>query len=111
MYRPALLLFAIAFAGVGSLYGGKQQAANPVAPLVSSQQAVLSRYCITCHNEKLKTAGLMLDKRDIGKVSEAAPAWETVVRKLRTGAMPPAGRPRPDTTTYDALATYLESEL
>ena len=111
MSRRALALIGIAFAGVGYLHAGKQDVPNAIAPTVSSQRAVLSRYCITCHNEKLKTAGLILDKMDVQKVTEAAPSWETVIRKLRTGAMPPAGMPRPDKAAYDALATYLESEL
>src|SRR5262249_3177410 len=72
---------------------------------------LLNRYCITCHNQKLKTADLMLDKLDVARVSEGAPIWEKVVRKLRTGAMPPAGLPRPDKDMYDSFAGYLESEL
>jgi hypothetical protein len=53
----------------------------------------------------------MLDKMDPDKVSEAAEAWEKVIRKLRTGDMPPAGMPRPDTTTYNELASHLEVAL
>ena len=67
--------------------------------------------CVTCHNEKLKTADLLLDKMDVEKVPEGAPVWEKVIRKLRTGAMPPAGMPRPEPATYDSFATYLETEL
>ncbi len=77
----------------------------------SPQRAVLNQYCITCHNEKLKTAGLMLDKIDVSKVSESAAVWEKVLQKLRAGSMPPAGMARPDKATYDALAAYLETEL
>src|SRR5262249_39655197 len=58
-----------------------------------------------------KTAGLMLDHADVRNVSGNAEVWEKVVRKLRTGAMPPAGLPRPDKATYGSLATYLETEL
>ena len=53
----------------------------------------------------------MLDKLDVGKVSEEPEVWEKVVRKLRTGAMPPAGLPRPDKATNDSLAAYLETAL
>ena len=42
---------------------------------------------------------------------EGAETWEKVIGKLRTGAMPPAGMPRPDKATYDAFATYLETAL
>jgi hypothetical protein len=74
-------------------------------------RALLNRYCVTCHNEKLRTAGLTLDTIDVTKVSERADVWEKAVRKLRAGLMPPAGRPRPDKTTYDGLAAWLETEL
>src|SRR5438034_11578535 len=61
-------------------------------------RTLLDRYCVTCHNQKLKTAGLRLDNIDSEHVAEAAELWEKVVRKLRTGSMPPAGAPRPDKT-------------
>jgi hypothetical protein len=76
-----------------------------------SQGAVLNQYCVTCHNEKAKTAGLMLDRIRVDKVAENAPVWEKVVSKLRTGAMPPPGMARPTKANYDELATYLETEL
>src|SRR5206468_3089682 len=69
------------------------------------------QYCVGCHNEKLKTAGLMLDKMDLAHVTEHADVWEKVIRKLRTGAMPPAGRPQPGKDKSDLLAAWLESEL
>jgi hypothetical protein len=53
----------------------------------------------------------MLDKQDIENVPAGAAVWEKVIRKLRTRAMPPAGVPRPDETTYDSLAAYLETTL
>ncbi len=77
----------------------------------TDNRALLNRYCVTCHNEKLKTAGLTLDKMDVEKVPENAEVWEKVIRKLRTGAMPPAGLPRPDKAGYDSFATYLETAL
>ena len=58
-------------------------------------RAVVDKYCVTCHNEKVKTAGLMLDQADLEKIPQNAEVWEKVARKLRTGAMPPAGLPRP----------------
>src|SRR5438874_1701971 len=74
-------------------------------------RAVLDQYCVTCHNQKLKTAGLSLDKMDPARVSADAEAWEKVVRKLRAGMMPPQGMPRPDPAAYEALTTALETEL
>src|ERR1051325_3354527 len=76
-----------------------------------AERAVLNEYCITCHNEKLHTAGLALDKADIEHVSGDAATWEKVLSKIRSGAMPPAGRPRPDQPTFNSLAAYLEKEL
>src|ERR1700676_892493 len=84
---------------------------QPTSVNASPERALLDRYCVTCHNEKLKTAGLMLDKMDVEKVPENAEVWEKVVRKVRTSAMPPAGLPRPDKATYDSLATYLETTI
>lgn len=73
--------------------------------------AVLQQYCVTCHNDRLKTAGLVLDPAELTRVSARPELWEKVVRKLRSSAMPPANAPRPDKATYDSMATYLETEL
>ena len=77
----------------------------------SPQQAVLNRYCLGCHNEKVKTAEFSLAALDIADPSGHAESWEKVVGKLRGRAMPPVGRPRPDEATYDSLVTYLEHSL
>ena len=74
-------------------------------------RALLDKYCVTCHNEKLKTAGLMLDKADVQRVGVGADVWEKVIRKLHANAMPPAGRPRPDAATSRAFVSWLETEL
>ena len=76
-----------------------------------SARAVIEKYCITCHNAKLKTAGLQLDTADTGNIGARADLWEKVARKLRTGEMPPAGLPRPDKATYARVATELENGL
>ena len=76
-----------------------------------AQRALLDRYCVTCHNERLRTGGLQLDRIDVGHVGAAAEVWEKVVRKLRAGQMPPPGRPRPAQAAYDGLASWLEAEL
>ncbi len=88
---------------------GAQSAAS--APAVSPERAALTRYCVTCHNERLKTAGLTLDKMDPAHVGPDAAKWEKVVIKLRAGTMPPLGSPRPDKTTYDSVVTTLEGRL
>ncbi len=76
-----------------------------------SQRVVLDKYCVTCHNQKLKTAGLTLDTLDLSHVADNAEPWEKVVRKLRAGMMPPAGLPRPNAADYEALTVALENEL
>ncbi|HEX5226326.1 MAG TPA: DUF1592 domain-containing protein [Bryobacteraceae bacterium] len=78
---------------------------------VSPQHALVNQYCVTCHNEKAKTAGLMLDKLDIDHAGQHAEAWEKVVRKLRGGMMPPQGMPRPQQVQIDGLITWLEASL
>ena len=74
-------------------------------------QAVLDQYCTTCHNQKLRTAGLALDGLDATRPSANAEVWEKVIAKLRAGSMPPPGRPRPDAATYRAVASQLETDL
>jgi mono/diheme cytochrome c family protein len=87
-------------------------AQRPAAgPTASQQQAVLAKYCVTCHNQRMKTGGLALDTLDLTKVGSHADEWETVVRKVRTGAMPPVGKARPDQATAANLVTWLETEL
>jgi mono/diheme cytochrome c family protein len=88
-----------------------QQAASPTTLRPVPAREILSKYCVTCHNARLKTAGLVLDALDVDDVGANAEVWEKVAGKLRTREMPPAGRPRPDQATYDALATDLESSL
>jgi hypothetical protein len=81
------------------------------APLLavpfSDVQKTVSTYCVTCHNEKLKTGGLALDRPDLSDVAAHADVWEKVIRKVRTGMMPPAGVPRPSPAERDALLSSL----
>ena len=111
MVRAIVGWLGIALVGVGYLQAASQQSSTSAGPSSSSHRAVLNRYCVTCHNERLKTAGLTLDQLDVENVSTSAEVWEKVIRKLRTGAMPPAGVPRPDQGTYASLAAHLEAEL
>jgi len=79
-------------------------------PTLSPARELVSKYCVTCHNERLKTANLLLDKAD-DQVANAPDTWERVVVQLRGRSMPPVNMPRPDNATYDAVATWLETEL
>ncbi len=73
---------------------------------------LLNQYCVSCHNETLKTAGLMLDKANVADVSENPRIWESVITKLTLRAMPPVGIPlRPQESEYEGFLEYLQSEL
>src|SRR6266511_260075 len=74
-------------------------------------RVVLDKYCISCHNQKTRTAGLALDTLDAANPSANPEIWEKVVARMQQGSMPPPGRPRPDTPTYHAVAGALEAEL
>ena len=76
-----------------------------------SYRAVLDQYCVTCHNQTARTAELLLDQADVENIDQGPEVWEKVLKKLRAGAMPPAGMPRPNQATYDSFATYLETAL
>ena len=93
---PALAVIALA---------GSEAAAQ--AP----SRALLDRYCVTCHNERLQTANLMLDQVDLDRVGDHAEALEKVVRKLRAGQMPPDGRPRPARADVETFVAALEAAL
>ena len=64
---------------------------STLATEVSSAQTLLNRYCITCHNDRLETGGLSLQSVDPAHVDQHAEIWEKVVRKVRSGVMPPDG--------------------
>src|SRR5207244_217358 len=85
--------------------------ASVASPSSAANRAVAEKYCFSCHNQKLKTAGLALDALDFDRISANAEIWEKVVGKLRAGSMPPPGRPRPDAATARALTTSLEQEI
>ena len=85
--------------------------AEPPAASAGELRAMLDQYCVTCHNERLQTAGLMLDKMDVDHIPTGAEVWEKVGRKLRFAAMPPPGRPRPDRAVVEGVVATLETAL
>jgi mono/diheme cytochrome c family protein len=112
---PALLVLAGAsLAGARYVNAHAVQAAtlaaSPDTPARRTSD-ILKTYCVTCHNDRLKAAGLQLDSLDITHIADNTQQWEKIVTKLRTGEMPPPGRPRPDAATYREVAAALESEL
>ncbi len=87
-------------------------AGNPTA--TAPQQALLDRYCVACHNGPMHDRGAVpfaFDGLDVADVGADPAAWEAVVRKLRLGMMPPAGRPRPESEAHERFVAWLESEL
>jgi len=88
-----------------------QQSPASVASASSSPRGLFDTYCVTCHNQRTKVAGLMLDTVDVNDVSKHADVLEKAVRKLRGGMMPPPGARRPDQASVDAVVASLERAL
>ena len=98
---------------IGMLVSGAMPAAaQPAATDVSAETtAIVGQYCVSCHNERLKTAGLVLDAEGIANIGEHAEVWEKVLRKVRSGAMPPLRARRPEPEVLSRWLTGLEGEL
>ena len=80
-------------------------------PAQSSPRVFLDTYCVTCHNQRLKTADLTLDVLDPSKPSDHAAVWETVLRKVRTKTMPPQAARQPDGPAAASFVAAIESSL
>ncbi len=80
-------------------------------PSAAAGRRLLDRYCLTCHSQRLETAGLSLEALDLAHVAADAPVWEKVVQKLRTGTMPPSNRPQPPDADRRAVLAWLETSL
>jgi cytochrome c553 len=109
IFAAALTVLAAGFVMLSRM-SAQAPAAN-AAPAAPNPRAFLDTYCVTCHNQKLKTAGLMLDTVDLAKPGAHAETLEKVIAKLRAGSMPPPGMPRPDAATYRVVASTLENEI
>src|SRR5713226_2449023 len=79
------------------------------AAAVADGRTLVNRYCVSCHNQRLKTGGLILDTLDVADVAGHADIWEKVIRKLRSNAMPPPGLPRPERAAVGNFIQYLET--
>ena len=73
--------------------------------------AFVKQYCATCHNDRVKAGSLSLDALNVASVDDHAEVWEKVVRKLRTGMMPPEGVPKPTAAVRAAFTGALEASL
>jgi hypothetical protein len=87
------------------------QSPAPGSPTALPHRATLDRYCVTCHNARLRTAALQLDTADVANPAANAAVWEKVLHKLRTKEMPPPAAPRPDAAAIETLAGYIETTL
>ncbi len=102
--------FGVASFGIALLLGVATYLRSQTAPATPPAD-VFNRYCLGCHNARTAVGGFVLDPSQLSDIPGHAETWEKVIRKLRSGAMPPAGSPRPDAATYDSTATFLESAL
>ena len=84
--------FAAVFVVAAGTRGPIAAQSAPVAAGASEQRELLDKYCVTCHNDRVKTANLSLQNADLARVAEQAEMWEKVVRKMRAGVMPPPAR-------------------
>jgi hypothetical protein len=95
---------------VVAVFASRGAAAQSASPALA-QQAILDQYCVTCHNDKARTANLSLQNLDPGAAGDHPEIWEKVVRKLRAGMMPPPGMPRPPLAKYEGLRDSLEAQI
>jgi hypothetical protein len=84
---------------------------SPSLQAQTPEQQLVTKYCVTCHNERAKTGGLSLEKLDVDHPASNAETWEKVIRKLRAGLMPPSGAARPDRSTLESFRATLESSI
>jgi hypothetical protein len=111
---PAITVLAVlcAVAMVVRVDGQTPRPASLTAPGAGEKQkALVDQYCVTCHNNRVKTANLSLEGLDFARVGDHAEVWEKVVRKLRAGVMPPPDVRRPPLAEYEGLRDWLESEI
>ncbi|HEY1305988.1 MAG TPA: DUF1592 domain-containing protein [Vicinamibacterales bacterium] len=107
----ALWLVAFSVAGDAQVESNVGAASVGAAFRQPADQALVEKYCVTCHNDRTKTGNLTLTGLDVAQPGEHAETWEKVVRKVRAGLMPPSGMPRPDRAALDAFAGRLEASL
>jgi hypothetical protein len=122
MKRKGLIAAGV-MAVAGSLGPGQAATSHSQAPnsvssptatpraTVAAERALLDQYCVTCHNNRAKTANLSLEGLDLSTVGDHPELWEKVVRKLRAGVMPPPDVRRPSLAEYETLRDWLEAEI
>ena len=113
MFQRASVLLGIVLAALTASSGGVRagQPAQATPPAAVTDQALVQKYCLTCHSDRAKSGGLTLEGLDPSKATENPHVWEKVAEKLRGGMMPPQNMPRPDEATLEGFATRLEKVL
>ena len=106
---PWVLATALVLVASSDSATAAQSPASIVA--ASDARAVLDQYCVRCHSDRLRTAGVSLESVDLERMDVHSELLERAVRKLRAGAMPPPRNPRPEPAVYDALTSWLERKL
>jgi len=86
------------------------QAQNP-QDVSTVADPLLKEYCVSCHNQNTRMAGLALDSLNTKNVGENTTVWENVLRRVRAHREPPSGRPRPDDAASQSLVSKLELAL
>src|SRR6476620_4507949 len=104
------LLFSLG-AKAGLRAAQPQGGVSTTSAAVTTQKALIDQYCVTCHNQRTKTAGLALDTLDITKLPQNAEVWEKAIMKLRGHLMPHPNARQPDAAATQSLITWLETSL
>ena len=88
-----------------------QTAVQTASGEVAEGKALIAQYCVGCHNDRTKTAGLSLEGADFASIPDNAEVWEKILLKLRAGVMPPGGRPRPSPEAQDRFVAWVEKQI
>jgi mono/diheme cytochrome c family protein len=111
VFAFCILTFALSLRGV---FAVGQAASSPQTPRASgteTQLATIQQYCVGCHNDRAKVAGLSLEGVTADSIGQHADVFEKAVRKLRGRVMPPPGARQPDAAAVDSLVGFLENTL
>jgi mono/diheme cytochrome c family protein len=106
LISASALLVLMASPAIVQRAAGQTAAADP-----DPHRALLTTYCVTCHNTRLKTGGIAFDAMDLAAVPDDAQIWEKALRKLRGHLMPPPGLPQPPQKDVDSFVAWMENTL
>jgi len=90
--------------------GTHARSTRTLAPVVLND--VVKKTCAGCHSDQRKMGNFSLQSFDLATVGATSPIIaEKMIGKLRTGMMPPPGRPRPAGDTLNVLTETLERQM